>query len=204
MLRLLLPYLCHRPSMKIQLTLAIILFSSCAAFSQNRDELLRLQEEDQHIRKKFTGERMTDTSVIYEMLRFDSASTTRLKEMLGNSPWFSKDAIGSKGLAAAFILLQHSPDHDFQKRCLPYIEKQAREGDLPMQDYALLLDRTLVHDKKPQIFGTQIKEVNGEWLPYPIEDSANIDKRRAEIGLFSMEQYITLIKQFYKLNDKKK
>jgi hypothetical protein len=67
-----------------------------------------------------------------------------------------------------------------------------------MQDYAMLLDRTLVHDNKHQVYGTQIQLVDGEWIPYPIEDPANVDKRRSEIGLFSMEQYLTLIKQYYR------
>lgn len=121
-----------------------------------------------------------------------------MKELLGDAPWFTKDAIGSKGLHAAFMLVQHSPDYEFQKRCLPHIEKQARSGDLSMQDYAMLLDRTLIHDNKPQIYGTQIQNVNDDWIPYPLEDSLNVDTRRKAIGLFPMSTYLELIRSFYK------
>ena len=172
-----------------------------------RDELLRMHDEDQEIRNKMAAEGMDvvmkDTLLMLKMRHLDSVNTKRLKELLGSSSWFSKDEIGSKGLEAAFILVQHSPDYDFQKRCLPFIEKQAKNGDVSMQDYALLLDRTLMHDSKPQKYGTQIEQVNGEWVPYQIEDEANVDKRRSAIGLFPMKQYMEMIRQYYKLKDKK-
>lgn len=177
------------------LVLSTILFSTASA---QQDELIKLRNEDQEIRQELVSKGQQDTALIRKIVRFDSSSTKRLKELLGEKSWFTKDAVGSKGLEAAFILLQHSPDYGFQKSCLPYIEKQAKDGDLDMQDYALLLDRTLIHDNKPQVYGTQIKLVNDEWTPYPIEDSVNVDKRRSEIGLFSMKQYLMLIKQYYK------
>jgi hypothetical protein len=173
-----------------------------------RAELLRMEDADQAIRKKMSEEgmdaAMKDTALLFNMVHMDSMDTKRLKEMLGSDPWFTKEAVGSKGLDAAFILLQHSPDYDFQKRCLPYIEKQAKNGDVSMQDYALLLDRTLMHDNKSQIYGTQIIQVNGEWVAYKIDDEANVNKRRSEIGLFPIEQYMGMINQIYKKSGDKK
>jgi hypothetical protein len=189
----------------------LILLISCAGSKSSdatRAELQRMHDEDQAMRNTISSEgmdaMMKDTALMLKMVHEDSLNTKRMKEMLGSSAWFTKEDVGKKGLEDAFILIQHSPDHEFQKRSLPYIEKQAKNGDVSMQDYALLLDRTLIFDNKPQIYGTQIQELHGEWVPYPIEDSLNVDKRRGEIGLFSMQQYMDIIKQYYKKSEEKK
>jgi hypothetical protein len=199
------------------LRVVIVLVSFCMVTLQSinaqtsdsvRAELLRMRNDDQEIRNKMVEEgmdiAMKDTQLMLKMVHLDSVYTKRLKMLLGSSPWFSKDEIGSKGLEAAFILVQHSPDYEFQKRSLPFIEKQAKNGDVSMQDYALLLDRTLMHDNNPQKYGTQVIEVKGEWVPDQIEDELNVDKRRSEIGLFPMQQYVGMINQFYKQRKDKK
>jgi hypothetical protein len=191
--------------MRINLLFGILLaLSSCMIFdppNPTRSELLQMEKIDQEPRNQISNEGMDsvsrDTALWLRMSHIDSMNTRRMKEMLGNSPWFSKDSVGSAGLSAAFIMVQHSPDYEFQKRCLPYIEKQARTGDLSMQEYAMLMDRTLMHDGKPQVYGTQFEEINGDLVPYKIEDEANVDKRRDEIGLMPLKKYAEIIKQMY-------
>jgi Family of unknown function (DUF6624) len=84
---------------------------------------------------------------------------------------------------------------------LPLVEAAYRQKKLQGQDYALLLDRVLVAEGKPQIYGTQAKNFDqwkgGEPVFDPIEDEANVDKRRAEVGLFPMAEYRRLLKQWY-------
>jgi len=191
--------------MKIKLFIfSLLLLPSCMIFdppNPTRSELLQMEKIDQEPRNQMSNEGIDsvkrDTLLWHRMARIDSLNTKRLKELLGSAPWFSKDSVGSAGLSAAFIMVQHSPDHEFQKRCLPYIEKQARNGDLSMQEYAMLLDRTLMHDNKPQVYGTQFEEVNGEMVPYKIDDEANVEKRRDEIGLMPLKKYTELIRQMY-------
>lgn len=179
----------------LMVVLSSIMLSTVKA---QHDDLIKLHMADQELRQELAAKGQGDSALIRKIIAFDSSSTKRLKELLGSAAWFTKENVGRDGLEAAFIILQHSPDHDFQKSCLSHIEKQAKNGDLSMQDFAMLLDRTLVSENKQQVYGTQIQLVNDEWVPYPIEDPANVDKRRSEIGLFSMEQYLTLIKQYYK------
>ncbi len=199
------------------LRVVIALVSFCVISNQSinaqtddyvRAELMQMRNDDQEIRNKMVAEgmdvAMKDTLLMLKMTHMDSEHTKRLKELLGSLAWFTKEGVGSSGLESAFILIQHSGDYQFQKRSLPFIEKQAKNGDVSMQDYALLLDRTLMHDNKPQKYGTQVIEVKGEWVPYQIEDEPNVDKRRSEIGLFPMQQYVGMINQFYKQRKEKK
>ena len=57
---------------------------------------------------------------------------------------------------------------------------------------------------EPQVYGTQAK---GKWkgkepVFHPIEDAANVDRRRAEVGLPPMADYVRRWKQMYFPKDK--
>src|SRR5437588_687342 len=102
--------------------------------------------------------------------------------------------------SVVFLLVQHA-DLAFQKEMLPLVEKAYRSGGLSGQSYALLLDRVLVGEGKPQVYGTQAKRFE-EWKEQeptlaPIEDEANVDKRRAEVGLPPLSEYRELLKRMY-------
>ena len=65
----------------------------------------------------------------------------------------------------------------------------------------MLLDRVLVGEGKPQVYGTQGKRFE-DWKGKepelePIEDEANVDKRRAEVGLPPLAEYVKFLKQMY-------
>ncbi len=59
------------------------------------------------------------------------------------------------------------------------------------QNLALLEDRVLTTQGKKQIYGSQLRtnEKTGKYEFYPIEREANVDKRRASVGLEPLEQY---------------
>lgn len=65
----------------------------------------------------------------------------------------------------------------------------APPGEVSPSHVAYLTDRVLVNERKPQRYGTQFWTVNGELEPRPIEDEANVDQRRAEVGLEPMDAY---------------
>jgi hypothetical protein len=54
-----------------------------------------------------------------------------------------------------------------------------------------LSDRVLNAEGKKQLYGTMIfVKPDGTFAPNPIEDEANVDKRRAELGLQPLAEYI--------------
>ena len=59
------------------------------------------------------------------------------------------------------------------------------------QHIAYLTDRILVKENKGQIYGTQFSKDNH----YPIFDENDLDKRRAEMGLGSFEEYSKLMQK---------
>lgn len=172
-----------------------------------RQELLERLDRDQAIRNEMIkrGVKNLDAAFIAQMTEIDSANTARMKEIVKQFGWPGPELVGVDGTEAAFLLVQHA-EHAFQKQMLPLVEAAYRNKKLQGQDYALLLDRVLVADGKPQVYGTQTKifdQWKGEEPVFePIEDESNVDKRRAEVGLPSMAAYRLLLKQMYFPKDK--
>ena len=167
-----------------------------------RQELLQLVEQDQAIRNELIkkGIEHPDESVLARMKVIDAANTERMRAIVRQYGWPGPELVGQDGTDGAFLLVQHA-NLVFQKEMLPLVEKSYKSGKLSGQSYALLLDRVLVGEGKPQVYGTQAKRIE-EWkgrepVLQPIEDEANVDKRRAEVGLFPLSEYRELLKKMY-------
>jgi hypothetical protein len=167
-----------------------------------RKELLAMVEPDQNIRKEMikNGVNRPSKATLGRMDEIDSRNTARMKSIIKEYGWPGPGLVGWDGTEAAFILVQHA-DHSFQKELLPLMQKEYRAGDLSGPNYALFIDRVLVEDGRPQVYGSRAKHFDqwkmGEPVLYPIEDEANVDKRRAEVGLSSLAEYREFLKQMY-------
>jgi hypothetical protein len=87
---------------------------------------------------------------------------------------------------AIWLGLQHNTDNKYRIKYFPLIEKAVKNGDLSKEQYALMKDRMLMDEGKPQIFGSQLK--NGKL--YDLESPENVNKRRQEMGLEPIEDYL--------------
>jgi hypothetical protein len=90
------------------------------------------------------------------------------------------------------------PGRPFQKRCLALLEKAVKAGDASARDLAYLTDRVLVGEGKKQVYGTQFRAVGGKLEPSPIEDEANVDRRRKEVGLGTLAEYKKALAETYR------
>ena len=147
-----------------------------------------------------------DKATLARMKVIDIENTERVRAIVRQYGWPSPELVGRDGAEAALTLVQHA-DLAFQKEMLPLVDKAYRSGGLSGPSYALLLDRVLVGEGKPQVYGTQAKHVV-EWKGHepvlqPIEDEANVDKRRADVGLPPLSEYREMLKQMYFPQSKK-
>jgi len=123
----------------------------------------------------------------------DDANIKRLVEIIEKNGWPARSLVGDKGATAAFLVLQHA-DYAYQKKYLPLVRAAVAAGEARASDLALLEDRVLMREGKKQRYGTQLKgNDKGAWELYPVEDEANVDTRRAAVGLPPLAEYL---KQF--------
>ena len=180
-----------------------------------RQELLKMMKTDQDMRAEFLAwmkkRGLTDMVMLKkddpQIKKFDEVdrkNTARLKEIVDRYGWPAKSLVGDDGARAAWLLVQHADkDPEFQKKCLALM-KQLPKGEVSGQHLAYLTDRVLVGEKKKQVYGTQCEIIKGEVKFRPIENEANVDKRRAEVGLPSLAEYKTQIERAYLAQPKPK
>jgi len=200
--------------MKVLLSISLTLCVVVGCFAQHRSggpavklpglrqELLKRVSEDQRIRNELIrkGIDHPDPTLLDQMKKIDATNTARINVIIKQYGWPGPKLIGRDGTDAFFTLAQHA-DPAFQKKVLPLVQTAYRRGILTGQNYALFTDRVLVESGKPQIYGTAAKPMdqwNGkEPVFQPIEDEANVDKRRAAVGLIPLSEYREFLKQLY-------
>lgn len=88
-------------------------------------------------------------------------------------------------LSTIWLVLQHS-DSDIMAYYFSDLKRLSEEGKIRKSSMALMEDRLLMYHGYKQIYGSQI---TGGGL-YDLEDPANVNERRAAIGLGTIEEYI--------------
>jgi hypothetical protein len=85
------------------------------------------------------------------------------------------------------------------------LKKAAANGDLSKSQIALMKDRILMMDNKPQIYGSQITQnlETKEWQIYKIKNPKCVDKRRTKVGLEPLAEYLKNWNIVFNLKQKK-
>jgi hypothetical protein len=157
-------------------------------------ELLKMEAADQQMVMQ----------AIKDSAHWDGAlcesNTARLKQIIAEIGWPTISKVGQEASLSAWVLVQHSRnDIAFMKDCLSLM-KQAEEGEVPPFNIALLEDSILVVEGRPQIYGTQFGGPEDDFRPYPIIDEANVDARRASMGLDTFAENQAAILKMYAPN----
>ncbi len=169
-----------------------------------QSQLLSMAEADQLVRKQL-GEAGWDKApkeLHAKLSKVDQENTEKLKAILNERAWFSLDEVGKEGIGAAFLIIQHSPDREFQKTMLPILkESYLKDEGVSGQEVALLTDRVLIHMGQKQLYGTQADIKNGEISFLPISNEELVDQRRSEMNLPPMDFYKKLLEEMYGLKE---
>ena len=158
--------------------------SPSLAYPALRDELLEMSRKDQAAR---FGD-MSAPEAWNRLAAVDAANLARLKQIVLEKGFPDPTMVGRDGFNAAWLLVQHAdPDPAFQQDMLGLLmEKHLIEGE----QLALLTDRVLRAQGKPQRYGSQFTEEDGRQVPQPIEEPVEqLDKRRATMGMMPFADY---------------
>jgi hypothetical protein len=128
------------------------------------------------------------------ILTIKEADTINLRivtKIIDKYGWLGSDVIGFKGNQVLFLVIQHA-DLITQEKYLPIIQRAAKEGKTLLSNLAILEDRVALRQGKRQIYGSQIllDPKTGNKYVQPIENLENVDKKRSEVGLPTMNEYL--------------
>ena len=154
-----------------------------------KDQGYRLQAEE--IEEKYgreSEEMQTFVKIIQEQ---DSINVVKVTNILDERGWLGSDIIGNEGNLTLFLVIQHSYP-ETQEKYLPMMREAVKKGNAPAAYLALLEDRVALGKGEKQIYGSQIgyDQETGEYYVAPLIDPDNVDKRREEVGLGPIQDYI--------------
>lgn len=169
----------------------------CASASDKNlcAELLAIRDRDQIARYDALNH-PEDKSLNDVTRQVDRENLARVEAIIAANGWPGRSLVGQKASAGAWTVIQHA-DLETQKKYLPLMTKAADAGEASWALLATTIDRIEVREGKPQTYGTQFRQVNGELVPEPIEDEAHVDDRRKKVGLGPLAEYAAQLKQLY-------
>ena len=163
-----------------------------------RNELLEIYKSDQSSREQLSKIGPSDKDFMQlwrKQTSIDSINLLRIIAIIDSVGYPGKSMVGDIANEAAFYVIQHA-EHKDREKYLPVIKKAADNGDLAWKHVAKMIDRIKVDRGEKQIYGTQmipIKDpktgfITDKYQFAPIEALKNINKRRLQVGLNTIEE----------------
>lgn len=110
----------------------------------------------------------------------------RLEAMIEAHGWPGYAAVGEYGAKLSWAIAQHAPNIFYKEKFLRDLEAAVRHGDANPNHVAELADRIARDTWRKQTYGSSM----GEKAPHPIENAAQVDRRRLALGLqYPVEVY---------------
>ena len=152
-------------------------------------ELLALKGRDDEMRSRLVREGRLYDGYAEEMQQVHRENAQRLNELVEQHGWPGVSLVGLEGCRAAWLVAQHAIcTPELQRKFHRLISTAVEQGDAPKPQLAYLTDRIRFNEGKPQLYGTVLDWNEQGELSCVVEDPANLDARRAEMGLPPSEE----------------
>jgi hypothetical protein len=157
-----------------------------------RNDDQKYRNELESIQARYGGDSKEMKDLLNIIHKTDSSNRTKIEAILNKYGWLGTDRIGEEGNATLFLVIQHS-DLVVQERYLPMMRDAVKRGNAKSNSLALLEDRVALRQGKRQIYGSQVSwnMKTNEYYVLPLNDPDNVDKRRAEVGLQALSDYLS-------------
>jgi len=175
------------------------IFAQDTTYNSVTQQLLKISDLDRRYRDQieFTeskyGQQSKELKALYdEMDRADSTNLIQVESILKKYGWLGSDKIGRQANVTLFLVIQHS-GLSTQEKYLPLIREAVKKGNAQARNLALLEDRVAIFKGNLQNYGSQLfwsKETN-KYFILPLADPDNVDRRRAEVGLQPLSEYVS-------------
>jgi hypothetical protein len=119
----------------------------------------------------------------------DSVNVVAVTQILDKYGWLGTDVVGQRGSTTLWLVIQHA-SLQTQEKYLPLLRQAVKDKKAQASELAMLEDRIEMFNNRPQIYGSQLRMENGKYVLWKIKDEANVNKRRAEVGLPPLEDYL--------------
>ncbi len=157
------------------------------------NKILKMAEKEQSLRMKYLK---TNSEEDFQMVKdVDKINREEFKKIFKEIGYISSK-YGKDVQLAAFLIVQHMPKDDtsFMKQYLSLMKDDLK--NINPLNYAQLVDRVRTYEGKNQLYGTQFTSIEGKKGTYKLHkiyNSKGVDRRRKEIGLETLKEYLERI-----------
>ena len=140
-----------------------------------------------------------DAKAVQALLSVDRANLEWLAASLAEHGFPTVEQVGKDGVSDAFLLVQHADaDPLLQQSVLESLRPRLENAGIRKSEFALLTDRVLTSQGKPQRFGTQFRQAkDGSFELKDTEDMAHLDERRKQMDLMPLPVYECVLRASY-------
>lgn len=164
---------------------------------QTEKALADIFNKDQSIRKEYlshAGENPQNVSKVDSlgklMMRVDSLNAIELSKILNRIKLDDVRSFSDQAITTIFSVIQHS-NLSFQEKYSAILKQALNNGQIKNKLYVMFLDRMEMNKGNDQTYGTQILTTKTNYtFVSPVSDPIHLDKRRLEIGLTRMQDYL--------------
>lgn len=155
------------------------------------------KEQQQRIRKEIA-------SNAGKIAENDKKNLQIIESIISKHGWLGQKDIGMKANATMFMVIQHA-DLKTQEKYLPLLKQAVADKKLLAANYAMLVDRIEMKNKRPQIYGTQILTEKGISNIYPLLNPDSVEVWRQYLGMFtSLQSYAKMFNVEWNVDEYKK
>lgn len=196
--------------------LFLALFTSCAQDKAKKDIPSQIKNEPQKVNFiavldtiwqteqtpirlrdsliKIYGAEAKETQVYQKQYRKNHAiNIKKIRNILDNYGWPTSTQIGEQGNWTICNVLQHS-ELKIREHYIPLMKQAVLDKKLEARFLVRAQDRIATDKGELQIYGGQMKyyKETKSFNVWPVYDPVNIDKRRAEIGLGPIKEFLKI------------
>ena len=126
-----------------------------------------------------------------------------LERIIDTHGWPGISLVGKEGAEAAWLILQHSISRpDFMKKCFPLFDSAVQNNEASIKHLSCLADGIRYFSRQPQIYGNYFDwNEKGQFCPWVIEDPENVNERRQQAGLNTLEERIKEMEEEVRSNN---
>ena len=166
-----------------------------------KDRLERIYLEDQVLRQLYReagekfGKDSEEMDYYWEVIgKQDSLNELAVIDIIEEYGWVGQSLVGGKANMTVWLVIQHA-DVAVQEKYLPLLQESVAAGQSSGSHLALLEDRILMYNDRPQKYGSQIRTdpETGQQVIHEVMDPEYVDQRRSAVGLGPLADYV---KQF--------
>lgn len=174
-------------------------FAQDTTYNSVIQQLMKIDEQDQRYRNQIDfvqtkyGRESKELQTLYNNMNLaDSNNLIQVESILKKYGWLGSDKIGSQANSTLFMVIQHA-GLPAQEKYLPLMKEAVKNGNARANSLALLEDRVAVFHGEMQNYGSQIfwSTITNKYFILPLADPDNVDKRRAEVGLQPLSEYLS-------------